>query len=58
VYSTLRCVKTPQESLKSPAITATEYKTDARVDGTIQASHKEGDRFIEPKATRQILGKE
>ena len=58
MYSTLRCVKTPQESLKSLAITATEYKTDARVDGTIQASHTEGDRFIEPKATRQIPGKE
>jgi len=33
-------------------IIATEYKTDARVDGTIRDSHKEGDRFIEPKATR------
>ena len=47
-------LKTLQESFKSLVITATQYKTDARIDGTIRASHNVGDRVIEPKATRQV----
>jgi len=46
----LRCLITLQESLKSLAITATEYKTDARVDGTVRDGHEVGDRQMQPNA--------
>ena len=58
IYLILYCVYTLQESLKSLTIVRAETKTDARVDGTIRDSHKEGDRMIEPKATRQVPRKE
>ena len=58
IYLILYGVKTLQESLKSLTIVRTETETDARVDRTIRKSHKESDRTIKPKATRQAPGKE
>ena len=47
-----------QESLKSLTVVRAETETDARVDGTIRESHEEGDVAKEPKATRQVPGKD
>ena len=59
MYSTLRCVKTLQESFKSLTIILAKNEADTRIDGTVQVNHSAGDREVGRVIdTRQVPCKE
>jgi len=60
IYSILHCVKTLQESLNSMRIILAKNEADTRIDGTVQVTHRKGDRVVGRviATTRQVQCKE